>query len=175
VTVVGATQINANQSVHDAESAASIAAISPNIPFYSGGGFSNYHKLPGYQKGLVSQYFQQNPSPYPTYQYNGSQQSIGANGGRFNRNGRGFPDVSTIGSNIFTVAGGCFGFDGGTSYSTPIFAGMISRINAERFQAGKKPLGFINPALYANTQMFNDIVSGHSTGCGTDGFAAVKG
>jgi len=49
---------------------------------------------------------------------------------------------------------------GGTSASTPIVAAVISRINEERMNAGKGPIGFLNPSLYANPEMFNDITSG---------------
>ncbi len=36
-------------------------------------------------------------------------------------------------------------------------------------------MGFINPVLYANPQVLNDITSGTNPGCGTDGFTAVPG
>jgi tripeptidyl-peptidase-1 len=41
--------------------------------------------------------------------------------------------------------------DGG---STPIFAGMITLINDQLLNKGKRPLGFLNPFLYANPQAF---------------------
>lgn len=41
--------------------------------------------------------------------------------------------------------------------------------------AGKGPIGFVNPTLYANPDMFNDITSGGNQGCGTSGFEAVVG
>lgn len=44
--------------------------------------------------------------------------------------------------------------------STPIFAAIINRINEERLNAGKKVLGFLNPSLYANPSMLNDITNG---------------
>jgi hypothetical protein len=38
---------------------------------------------------------------------------------------------------------------------------------------GKGPIGFANPTLYANPQMFNDITVGDQSlgGCGTNGFS----
>jgi tripeptidyl-peptidase-1 len=36
-------------------------------------------------------------------------------------------------------------------------------------------VGFINPVLYANPGVLNDIKKGNNPGCGTDGFQAVKG
>lgn len=40
---------------------------------------------------------------------------------------------------------------------------------------GKGPVGFVNPVLYANPHVLNDIVNGTSLGCGSEGFQAVKG
>ena len=36
---------------------------------------------------------------------------------------------------------------GGTSASSPSFAGMVSLINEARFKAGKPQMGFLNPFL----------------------------
>ena len=57
----------------------------------------------------------------------------------------------------------------GTSASAPVFAGMISLVNAERERSGKGTVGFINPALYSaqSTGRFNDISSGSNKCCGT--------
>lgn len=40
---------------------------------------------------------------------------------------------------------------------------------------GKGPIGFVNPVLYANPGVLNDIVNGTSLGCDSDGFQAVPG
>lgn len=56
--------------------------------------------------------------------------------------------------------GGEFGLSGGTSASTPIFAGVVNRLNEERLNVGKGPIGFLNPSLYANPLMMNDITNG---------------
>jgi len=37
---------------------------------------------------------------------------------------------------------------------------VINRINEERLNAGKGPIGFLNPSLYANPSMLNDITNG---------------
>lgn len=58
---------------------------------------------------------------------------------------------------------------------TPIFAAIINLINEERLAIGKGPVGFVNPVLYENPQVLNDITNGSNPGCGTDGFFAVKG
>ena len=41
----------------------------------------------------------------------------------------------------------------------------INRINEERIAAGKSVLGFLNPAMYANPSMFNDITNGTNPDC----------
>jgi len=63
----------------------------------------------------------------------------------------------------------------GTSLAAPIWASLITLINNERAAAGKGSVGFINPTLYKNTQIFNDIVNGNAPGCGTAGFSTAPG
>lgn len=93
----------------------------------------------------------------------------------YNRIGRGIPDVSANGDNIAVFNGGDFQLSGGTSASAPIFSAVVNRINEERLRAGKGPVGFLNPSLYGNPGMLNDIINGTNPGCGTMGFSAVKG
>lgn len=81
----------------------------------------------------------------------------------------------TLGDNIVVYFSGQQTRSGGTSASTPIFAGIVSRINEQRLNAGKNTIGFMNPALYTNPSMLNDITNGTNPGCGTEGFAAVPG
>ena len=69
---------------------------------------------------------------------------------------------------------------GGTSASTPAFAGLVSLMNEARAQAGKKPLGFLNPFIYQNADCFTDITKGtNAIGRGNGpiayGFAAAPG
>jgi subtilase family serine protease len=42
----------------------------------------------------------------------------------------------------------CEGSIGGTSLSSPLFAGVLALVNQARFQNHKGPVGFVNPALY---------------------------
>lgn len=58
--------------------------------------------------------------------------------------------------------------------STPIIAAIFTRINEDRIAAGKPTIGFVNPALYANTSVFNDITIGNQYADG-DGYCANKG
>ena len=162
-------------SVSDPE----IAAVFQASNLTSAGGFGNYFPAPQYQQSAIANYFYRNPSPYPTYAYNGSAASIGANGGRFNRLGRGVPDVSATGNNLTVVYNDCLAnYGGGTSMAAPIFAAVVHLLNEERLAANKSTLGFVNPALYANPQVLNDISGGRNFGCGfniSEGFEAVNG
>lgn len=51
----------------------------------------------------------------------------------------------------------------------------MTLINEQRLKAGKGPVGFINPVMYQNPQVFNDITKGNNEGCDTKGFFAVPG
>jgi tripeptidyl-peptidase I len=146
MTSVGATQLSGTTS----ETSAS----------FSSGGFSNYFGTPSYQSSAVSSYVK----------------SLGStNSGKFNTSGRAYPDVAAIGTNLEIVVDGQLEGVDGTSCSSPIFAATISLINDALITAGKSPLGFLNPFLYANPSAFNDITSGSNPGCNTNGFPAKSG
>lgn len=70
---------------------------------------------------------------------------------------------------------GEFGLVYGTSASSPTFGSVITLINGERYNAGKSSVGFLNPTLYANSSVLNDITQGNNPGCATSGFAAQPG
>ena len=148
--------------------------------FGSGGGFSNYFSRPGYQDEAIDTYFAQHDPGYPFYDYNGIEltqpgNNIGANGGLYNRIGRGFPDVSANGWNFPIVYDGRVLPEGGTSQAAPTWAAVLTLINEKRSEAGKNPVGFVNPVLYAHPEVFHDITKGNNAGCNTAGFAAVEG
>ena len=154
----------------------------PNPPtiFSSAGGFSNYFARPSYQKSAVDAYFASHDPGYPYYTFNGQDFSlpssnIGANGGLYNRIGRGFPDVSANGANLQYYLLGMLMPQYGTSLAAPIWASVVTLINEKRAEHGKGPVGFINPVLYEHPEVLNDITSGHNAGCGTYGFSAVEG
>jgi tripeptidyl-peptidase-1 len=83
----------------------------------------------------------------------------------FNRFGRGFPDVSLIGTAYLTIIGGGSYLLYGTSCSSPVLAGMISLVNTERKRRGMSSVGFINPTLYANTLRYTDVTQGSINCC----------
>ena len=65
---------------------------------------------------------------------------------------------------------------GGTSASSPAFAGFVALLNDARLRKGQPALGFLNPLLYSKgVAGFNDITTGNAPGCGTPGFNATKG
>ncbi|TVY94049.1 Aorsin [Lachnellula willkommii] len=189
VTSVGATKVYPGSKVTDAhpESAVYDPAGHPySVNYSSGGGFSNIYPIPEYQARFVKDFFDNHNPPYTSYSalspdlnVTGALPDIGAlagtSGGIYNRIGRGIPDVSANGDNIAMYNGGNFSLSGGTSASTPIFSAVVTRINEERLSVGKGPIGFLNPSLYANPGMLNDIINGTNPGCGTVGFSAVEG
>ncbi|GAM82590.1 hypothetical protein ANO11243_005720 [Dothideomycetidae sp. 11243] len=172
LTSVGGTKVMPGKTPFDPESALIHENKSPNDPYSSGGGFSNIYPVPDYQRAALDAYFASYDPPYAFYT-DGHYNSSG--GGRYNRNGRGFPDVAAVADNIAVHYRGKFALSGGTSASTPIFASLINRIIEERIAIGKGPVGFINPVLYSNPWVLNDITNGSNPGCGTNGFDAVPG
>jgi len=158
VTAVGATNLR-NSSIYGGE----VAVAQPNglLSYYSGGGFSSIFPTPSFQSNAVKGYLE---SYAPKY-----GESV------FNSSGRGYPDVSALGLKLATVFLNRTVGMGGTSVSAPIFASIINLLNEERLEAGKKPIGFLNPLMYKNPDMFNDVTDGSNPGCGTQGFPASKG
>ena len=63
----------------------------------------------------------------------------------------------------------------GTSASAPVFASIITLINNARLSVGKSTVSFINPVLYAQPEVMNDVTVGANQGCGADpAFMACK-
>ncbi|KAG6845430.1 hypothetical protein H0H87_009337 [Tephrocybe sp. NHM501043] len=125
--------------------------------FYSGGGFSDYFKRPSYQDKAVKAFLKTLPDS--TYD------------GLYNPEGRGIPDVAAQGDRFRIYLSGVPRSIGGTSASSPTFAGLVALLNDDRLSQGLPPLGFLNPLLYSRgLQGFNDITVGHNSGCGTIGF-----
>lgn len=83
--------------------------------------------------------------------------------------------MAANGDNIAIYSAGRIRLSGGTSASAPIFSAVINRLNEARLNVGKSAIGFLNPSLYANPGMLNDITNGSNPGCNTIGFSAVKG
>ncbi|KAJ7112475.1 family S53 protease-like protein [Mycena epipterygia] len=116
---------------------------------FTGGGFSNVFATPSYQTAAVASFLKTVPTNFA---------------GTFNKAGRGYPDVAVQGWNFEIVTGGAAGLVGGTSASSPTFAGIIALINDRLVAAGKPVLGFLNPFIYATSTAFTDITIGHNSG-----------
>ncbi|KAJ6482716.1 subtilisin-like protein [Mycena sanguinolenta] len=117
---------------------------------FSSGGFSNYFPMPMYQSAAVNA-FVQNGIP-PTLNLT------------FNASGRGYPDVALQGFNFDIVDNGDLQPISGTSASTPLFASIIALVNDQLLAAGKPVMGFLNPFIYSNPDVFTDITSGYNSG-----------
>ncbi|CAK3804726.1 tripeptidyl-peptidase 1 precursor [Lecanosticta acicola] len=129
--------------------------------FASGAGFSNYFGAPKYQQSTVNAYVKSLNGLYD---------------GLYNKSGRGYPDVAAQGNHDVIVWNGTIRTIGGTSASSPTFAGVISLVNDALIAKGKPTLGFLNPWIYSGAyKALTDVTVGSSFGCNTDGFPAQAG
>ena len=159
MTAVGATRF-IDQDPSKAEQATD--------QFGSGGGFSSDFDRSNatWQENQVSAYLKLGDQLPPSW--------------AFPANGRATPDVSALGEGFQVISNGQDMPVGGTSASTPLFAGLVSLINDVRVSKGKKPLGFLNPFIYSNPQAFTDITVGNNSKDETGypskyGFQCTKG
>ena len=134
----------------------------------AGGGFSTHFSRPStyYQQKLLTGYLARvdntSIAPYPGY----------------NRLGRGYPDVAVVAVNYLVVMNDNTLIFGGTSASTPVVGGMISLVNAARFNAGLSAVGWFNPTLYSYYQSFTrDVTFGNNkcTCCSPDPTCCSEG
>lgn len=183
ITSVGSTYIPAGGKIGDAN-----VEIATDR-FSSGGGFSNVFDRPSWQSNAVGHYLLRHNPNY--FSYNTTDGVIPTDTrGIYNRNGRAYPDIAALGDNGLVANRGKLGLSGGTSMSAPIVAAIVNRINEERLNLGKGPVGFINPALYKaydqGRPYFNDVLVGdqrlggaygsrYPSACGNNGFSCVEG
>merc|ERR1711998_189864 len=140
VTAVGATRF-VGQKVGSEEMASD--------QFGSGGGFSTMFTVADdakWQSAAVAQYFKVAPQLPPA--------------SSFPKGGRATPDVSALGEGYMVQQNGHAEPVGGTSASAPLFAALVGLLNEDRAQNGGKPMGFLNPFIYANTDAFTDVTKG---------------
>ena len=112
----------------------------------SSGGISSYYSIPSWQTGV----------------------DMSANGGSTSH--RNIPDVALIADNVQVQYGnGTSGAFGGTSCAAPLWAGLAALVNQQAASAGRAPVGFVNPAIYAlgkganYNSTFHDITTGNNT------------
>lgn len=157
-----------------------VAAYDPRfvIPFTSGAGFSNYFAQPSWQSKAVNAYIECLNGEYD---------------GLYNKSGRAYPDIAALGQIFAVVWNGSVIRVDGTSASSPTAAAVLTLVNDALIAAGRSPLGFLNPWLYAygykaftgmwlNTAgagamglTIADVTGGSSAGCNTTGFPAKAG
>jgi subtilase family serine protease len=141
------------------------------IGYTSGGGISTLYSVPSYQKLFAYH-------PFTTLL-----------GNQIKATGRMTPDVSfnsAIYGGVMAYLGfmGRWAVFGGTSAASPAWAGIMALAN----QANGRPLGFVNPTIYAMGALgtilgplssFHDITQGNNAVCsglcGEDGFLAGRG
>ncbi|TFY71581.1 hypothetical protein EVG20_g1415 [Dentipellis fragilis] len=126
----------------------------------SGGGFSMFFPIPSYQTADVATYQKTIPSSYT---------------GLYNTTGRGFPDISAMASVSNFYWSGNLTVPEFMSGGIIITSSLIALLNDELASAGKAPLGFLNPLIYANKDAFTDVTSGSNPSCNTNGFSATTG
>ncbi|KAE9980219.1 hypothetical protein EG327_006665 [Venturia inaequalis] len=128
--------------------------------YFSSGGFSDLFPRPVWQETAVSGYLAHLGSKWR---------------GLYNPQGRGFPDVAAQGRRFRVIDKGQMVEYAGTSCSAPTVASIIALVNAALIQAGRPPLGWLNPRLYGDLKgAFTDIVDGGSTGCtGIDQYSGL--
>jgi hypothetical protein len=126
----------------------------------SSGGFSKDFYRPSWQDDAVASYF-------ASAEYKAHTPSED-----FYASGRAYPDIAAFGQNVQVVAAGKVEGVSGTSCSAPIFAGVIAQLNHELMSKGEAPMGWINPWIYANPQMFTDVTEGSNPYEKCDGFYA---
>jgi kumamolisin len=156
LTSVGGTTLTTNASTQ-----AYIGEVTWNSQDgATGGGVSEFWKIPKYQK------------------IKGKSVAI-TNGGSAKK--RNVPDIAADADypnspySVYCGADGGFIAVGGTSLSSPLWAGWISIINSDRVNAGKARVGYLNPVLYplGNAKTgFHDITSGNN---GSPGYTAGPG
>ncbi|EIW55937.1 subtilisin-like protein [Trametes versicolor FP-101664 SS1] len=131
-------------------SVGSTQGISPeSAADFSSGGFSDVFLRPPYQVDAVAGYLQRSGS---------------ANASSVNTTGRAYPDVSAQGFQFVVEADDRPQIFNSTSASSATFAAIVALLNDRLLNAGKPPLGFLNPLLYSKgLPALNDVVSGSSS------------
>ena len=135
-----------NQCINGTEQ---VSISNDNIGWTAGGGFSNSSTVPRWQKKWVDAYLNSGV-PLPN---------------KFHKKGRAFPDVAVVGHNCPTYdSSSSFEPVDGTSCSSPIFASLVSLLNAHQVSKGKHLLGHVAPVLYgmAEAGVFNSSIVGHN-------------
>ena len=118
----------------------------------SGGGISSTYAIPSYQQNM----------------------SVAAAHGSMTM--RNVPDVALLADpQIFLIAGNNPMVVGGTSAAAPLWAGFMALVNQQAASLGKKPVGFLNPSIYAIGNGSDYALDLHDITTGNNRFPAVSG
>lgn len=174
VTAVGGTWWADSANASSTEEAVFRVNNGGGLIASSSGGFSNVFERPFYQTAAAPKYLFHSQNVPPSHFTNLTT------AGKFNPEGRGIPDVSSMARNFLIALNGSFFSVMGTSAAMPVLGATVARINDARLKAGKGPVGFMNPVLYHKAYvgdiLRNDVVKGANGGCGVDqAFPAAKG
>jgi uncharacterized repeat protein (TIGR01451 family) len=161
ITIVGGTTLSTANSAWASETVWNwgIDRGSAYDGIGSGGGISTVYTIPSWQTNM----------------------NMTANKGSTTR--RNLPDVALTADNVYVIyGGGQAGAFGGTSASTPLWAGFMAMVNQQAVANGQPTIGFLNPAIYALAKgpnynnLFHDITTGNNRwSASPDRFDAVSG
>lgn len=179
--------------IHCSQGTQEVVAMAPNAAFTSGGGFSNVIPAPSWNAKQTAAYLagsglrpakgKFNPAMrgYPDlsavgesiYYYSPSGSGTSSGGTSTSTSSTSSSSelprgqIGGHGRKPLSVAGANVHFEGGTSASTPIVAGMMSLLNAHQIKNGQPVLGYVTPLIYQigtmYPQVFNDITEGNNT------------
>lgn len=141
----------------------------------TGGGFTLDYPRPSWQDAAINAYFAYvngtmlEPYSNATESHPDDDDFAGYSlQGRYtyNRDGRGYPDVSLFAHNYAVVDDGVLEPVDGTSASTPVMAAFTVLVNYKRLAAGGSRIGWLNPFLYSYYTLFTkDIETGGANNC----------
>lgn len=110
-------------------------AMLPQVGWTTGGGFSHASRTPTWQQSSVATYLHTVNGDLPPAT-------------EFNAHGRGMPDLSAVGHDLYIRMRGAYQSADGTSASAPIVAGLLSHISEALRDTNRHKLGFANGLLY---------------------------
>jgi subtilase family serine protease len=121
--------------------------------------------------------------PSPWFAIPSWQMGIDMSSNHGSTTARNCPDVAMVADNILVRCNnGSWVRTGGTSASTPLWAGFTALVNQQATASGRPPVGFINPAIYEIGQgasyasCFHDITTGNNAHGGSSAnYFAVPG
>ncbi|KAJ7051987.1 peptidase S8/S53 domain-containing protein [Mycena amicta] len=116
--------------------------LTESVASFSMGGESIFFPLPDYQAFAVNEFF------------NDSAVHL-----------RSYPDVAAVGQNLVTTFSEELQLVSSSAASAAIVASQFLLLNDVLIKMGRPRLGFVNPQLYRNAELFGDITDGIGSDC----------